>query len=86
VPAASMSGPSSWDTKVEECLAARFGAARRARDYYRGLWADHKVAGLAGAHFVSELTGSSAEKFWQRVWEMALSRDSLIGQQNGFAF
>lgn len=69
-----MSGPSSWDTRVAECLAARFEAAPRARDYYWGLWADHKAAGLAGAHFVFELTGSSAEKFWQRVWEMALGR------------
>jgi len=69
-----MGGPSSWDTKVHKCLAARFEGAPRAREYYRALWADHKAAGLAGSHFVSELTGSSDEKFWQRVWEMALGR------------
>ena len=69
-----MGGSASWDTKVDACLARRFGAAPRARKYYLDLWADHQAAGLAGAHFVSELSGPSDEKFWQRVWEMALGR------------
>jgi hypothetical protein len=70
----SMGGAASWDTRVDECLARRFAAAPRARSYYLDLWADHQAAGLAGAHFVSEVTGPSDEKFWQRVWEMALGR------------
>ena len=69
-----MGGPLSWDARVDDCLAPRFGAAPRARKYYLDLWADHQAAGLAGAHFVSELTGPSDEKFWQRVWEMALGQ------------
>jgi hypothetical protein len=69
-----MGEASGWDNRVEKCLAARFAAAPQAREYYLGLWTDHKAAGLAGAHFVSELTGPSDEKFWQRVWEMALGR------------
>ncbi len=59
---------------MNECLAARFQAAPLAREYHARLWADHEAAGLAGRHFVSELTGPSIEKFWQRVWEMALGR------------
>ena len=47
-PTTNMSGPWTWDTRVHECLAARFEAAPRAREYYLGLWADHKAAGLAG--------------------------------------
>jgi len=63
-----------WDAKVQNCFAERFATAPHVREYYLNLWVDHKAAGLADSHFVSELTGSSTEKFWQRVWEMALGR------------
>jgi hypothetical protein len=80
-----MGGPSSWDNRVDKCFAARFTAAPQAREYYLGLWAHHKAAGLTGAHFLSEHTGPSDEKFWplaiqsRKPWAAAISVGSEAG-------
>lgn len=63
-----------WDRRVRDYLKLRFQDLPRATKHYGILWADHLDSGLAGGHFVSELTSGCDSKFQQRVWEMALAR------------
>lgn len=64
----------NWDREVNACLDARFSAAPRVRAYYATIWREHYKAGLAGPHFVRELTRQSETTFRSRVWEMLLAR------------
>ncbi len=69
-----MTARENLNDKVLPYLQAKFAGNPWGLTLYWRLWERHAAAGLAGDHFVNELTSGSKTKFSQRVWEMLLGQ------------